>query len=172
MQYKELHEKYVSLLKLQTEKQLLLSSLPSGYISKKRISSKSYSYLQKRTNGKVTSVYVKDCDLKSMEHDLSLRAEIEGELQSIVDEINKLEDAARLISKKTHQTMMVSKRCVKMDALPKARRQASLSFAGAMTALEGVPASGSVDEQLGKWALGEQSFSKSYKSTLKKYNLE
>jgi hypothetical protein len=51
-----------------------------------------------------------------------------------------------------------------MDALPISKRDKALSFARAMTSLEGLPAKEATEENLQLWAKGEKSFADFYLS--------
>ena len=48
--------------------------------------------------------------------------------------------------------------CAEMDAMPMEKRQEALSFAKAMTALEGLPAKEETEKNLQLWAKGEKRF--------------
>ena len=46
MRYQELYDEYSELLRRETDLRVRLQSLPFGYITKRKISGKEYSYLQ------------------------------------------------------------------------------------------------------------------------------
>ena len=58
-----------------------------------------------------------------------------------------------------------------MDALPVAKREKALSFARAMTSLEGLPARETTEENLQLWAKGEKSFADFYLPALQDYRV-
>lgn len=60
-----------------------LDSLPDGYISKKTIKGKVYSYLQYFEEGKIVSKYVPNDKLANLEKKLALRKEIEAEVKEL-----------------------------------------------------------------------------------------
>lgn len=60
-----------------------LDTLPNGYISKKTIKGKVYSYLQYFSNGKIVSKYVPNGQLKTLEAKLAKRKEIEAKVKSL-----------------------------------------------------------------------------------------
>jgi serine protease inhibitor len=58
-----------------------------------------------------------------------------------------------------------------MEAMPLDERIKSLAFSNAMTALEGIPASVEIENNLSLWANGDFSFQESYLNTLRTYHL-
>ena len=58
-----------------------------------------------------------------------------------------------------------------MDALPREKRGHALSFAKAMTALEGLPAKEETERNLLLWEKGEKRFSDFYMNALQNYRV-
>ena len=63
------------------------------------------------------------------------------------------------------------KQCAEMDALPREKRGHALSFAKAMTALEGLPAKEETERNLLLWEKGEKRFSDFYMNALQNYRV-
>ena len=61
--------------------------------------------------------------------------------------------------------------CAEMDAMPMEKRQEALSFAKAMTALEGLPAREKTEQNLLLWARGEKRFADFYMEFLQSYSI-
>ena len=61
--------------------------------------------------------------------------------------------------------------CAEMDAMPMEKRQEALSFAKAMTALEGLPAKEETEKNLQLWAKGEKRFVDFYMKSLQSYSI-
>ena len=61
--------------------------------------------------------------------------------------------------------------CAEMDAMPMEKRQEALSFAKAMTALEGLPAKEETEKNLQLWAKGEKRFVDFYMKSLQFYSI-
>lgn len=61
--------------------------------------------------------------------------------------------------------------CAEMDAMPMEKRQEALSFAKAMTALEGLPAREETEQNLLLWARGEKRFADFYMESLQSYSI-
>ena len=61
--------------------------------------------------------------------------------------------------------------CAEMDAMPMEKRQEALSFAKAMTALEGLPAREETEQNLLLWAKGEKKFADFYMKSLQSYRV-
>lgn len=61
--------------------------------------------------------------------------------------------------------------CAEMDALPIEKRQNALSFAKAMTALEGLPAKEETERNLQLWAKGDKRFVDFYMESLQSYSV-
>ena len=69
-----------------------LDNLPDGYISRKTIKGKVYSYLQYFENGKIVSKYVPKDKLEALEAKLALRKQIENEIKELADTYDKIEE--------------------------------------------------------------------------------
>lgn len=171
MQYAELFSKHKALTKKLLDAGNNLSKLPDGYISKKKISGKTYPYLQKRIRGKMQSRYIKAEQLPEVRKGLSSRRVLEGEVASLSQEITALEQAAALLDTALYRRMLQSKRSLQMDTLPVSARRKSLSFSKAMLSLEGVAPTADARNNLQAWGEGKKSFSEGYHSVLQKYNL-
>lgn len=61
--------------------------------------------------------------------------------------------------------------CAEMDAMPMEKRREALSFAKAMTALEGLPAKEETEKNLQLWAKGEKRFGDFYMKSLQFYSI-
>lgn len=62
-----------------------LEDLPDGYISKKTIKGKIYSYLQYFSNGKIVSKYVPNAELAELEEKLARRKVLEAQVKELKD---------------------------------------------------------------------------------------
>ena len=171
MKYTELYQEYESLLAKKDECLKLLSTLPDGYISWKRISGKEYAYLQKRIVGSVHSKYIREDDLAQVRDDLQKRHDAENELSFINEQLDKLEAAARILDIGLFRELISLRRCSLMDAMPMETREKALGFGVAMAALEGIPASEEVEESLSLWTVGQRSYRESFFQTLAKHQL-
>lgn len=171
MEYTELFSQYEQLIQQFYKKKMELSSLAEGYVSEKKISGRSYYYLQKRQNKKMHSSYIKSENLKTIQNELAVRNAFEKEILSFSKEILKIEQAALVLSPVLHRQMLQCKRAAKMDIIPMTARGESLSFSFAMLSLEGVNPTPAAKNDLYAWANGEASFSQGYQSALSKYNL-
>jgi predicted RNase H-like nuclease (RuvC/YqgF family) len=171
MMYQELYDEYDKLLYRKLNDRKEMYSLPSGYVSVKTINGKQYFYLQKRVDGKLSSSYIKSELLKEMKTQLNKRHQLEDSIKTIDKELSKLESAISILSKDLSQKVQISKRCANMDAMDIETRKKTLKFAEAMTALEGIPASKEVKNDLDLWASGQQGYKEGYMKVLKKYHL-
>ena len=61
--------------------------------------------------------------------------------------------------------------CAEMDTMPIEKRQNALSFAKAMTALEGLPAKEETEKNLQLWEKGEKRFLDFYMESLRSYSI-
>jgi hypothetical protein len=165
--FTQYHDLTVQLL----QKQKHLSDLPDGYISEKKISGKSYSYLQKRVNGKMQSRYLSAEEVSVVRQALSLRNQLQEDLDSLSKRIEALEKAAKILDSSLLHQMISLKQCMQMDHLPVNIRKSSLSFANAMLALEGVVPKPDAISHLVAWSEGRNSFSEGYQAVLNKYKL-
>lgn len=171
MRYQELYNRYNEILNKKFNLQNRLNTLAEGYISTKTISGKQYYYLQKKTNGKLKSEYIKTELLENIESQLEVRKQTEKEINNINVELDKIEAASAILSSGLLQKIKILKQSSQMDILPLSSRKNALNFADAMTALEGIPASNDTNANLSKWADGLMSFKDIYMQTLEKYNM-
>ena len=171
MKYKELYAEYDDLLLKRDNYAKMMFPLKDGCISTKTIYGKKYSYLQKKANGKVNSEYIKDEILPQIKAELRQRGELEQELATIDEQLNKLEAAVKILDNSLYHKLIILRRCALMDSMPLEMRKKSLEFGNAMTALEGLPVSDTTEQNLFSWASGQYSFKDSYLQTLVKYNL-
>ena len=86
-------------------------------------------------------------------------------------EKERLESAAKILDNNLYRIFFYLKQCAEMDALPMEKRQDALSFAKAMTALEGLPAKEETEQNLMLWARGEKMFADFYMKALQSYRV-
>lgn len=161
-EYKELLDKKLSI-------EASLEALAKGYISRKTIKGKQYSYLQTKVGKKLTSEYLKAEDVERINKELSLRKQYEAEIPKIIARIEELEKAADIIGKGVDRTLMLIKISSGMDALQPAEKAQCISFANAMNAVEGVPVSRQTAEDIAMWQSGAVSYQAVFSATLKRY---
>lgn len=146
-----------------------LSVLPNGYISRKNINGKEYCYLQCRTHGKITSVYIKTENVGTIEKDLKLRKKYEAELPVIEKRLSEIREAIKLLDSSFIRKLDMLELTVGMDEISSTTKNKCLTFADAMTSIEGVPVSKTAKEELNNWLSGEVTFISVFESTLKRY---
>lgn len=161
-EYKNLLE---SKLKLETE----LQELVHGYISKKTIKGKTYCYLQNRVNGKLTSQYLKSEEVDAVIEQIARRKVCEAELPKLKARLSDLEQAAELLGKNISRQFMLLKLSTGMDSLTAEQKKLSVSFAGAMNAVEGIPVSEQAGQDIVDWQNGNKPFLSIFEATLKRY---
>ena len=171
MAYQELRDEYVSLLREEADCQNVLATLKDGYVSIKTISGKKYAYLQYRVAGKLSSEYIREEQLPKIRAELDERVRILERVREIDARLEKIETAANILDKNLRRNLNILRRCTAMDVMPFEKREESLAFGSAMTALEGIPASPEAEKNLLRWANGESSFQESYLNTLRAYHL-
>ena len=171
MKYAEIYHEYESCLSQKNAFLAELSGLKEGCVSVKNISGKQYSYLQKKKNGKVCSEYIRKDDLEQVAAELRKRHDLEQAIELKNDQMDKLEAAAKLLDRKLYQALIGSRRCSLMDSLPLDIRGNTLEFGNAVAALEGIPVSKEVEENLSLWATGQYSYKDSFFQILAKYKL-
>jgi len=171
MKYGELFNEYISLLSKWGDYIRTMYKLKDGYISKKTISGKQYSYLQKRVNNKLNSEYIREDMLPQVKSELEKRDELEKRINQVNEQLKKIEAAANILDKSLYRKLIVLKRCAVMDSMPADMRRRSLEFGNAMAALEGIPASEDTENYLSLWVEGQNSFKDGYLQILAKYNL-
>lgn len=160
---------YTKLLEKKARLQKDLSVLPQGYISKKNINGKTYHYLQNRVSGKMTGEYLKKDEVERVSEQIRLRKQYEAELPKLNTRLNELEQAARLIGHGLDRRLLLLKLGVGMDSLSIEQKSRSISFADAMNAIEGVPASAQTSKGLADWQAGKTSYLSVFEATLRRY---
>lgn len=161
-EYKELLDKKISL-------ENSLETLAKGYISRKTIKGKQYSYLQTKVDGKLTSEYLKAEDVDRIGAELALRRKYEAELPSVINRLKELESAASIIGKGVDRTLMLLRISSGMDTLQPEKKAQCISFANAMNAVEGVPVSKQTADDIARWQNGDVSYQAVFTATLKRY---
>lgn len=160
---------YTKLLEKKARLQKDLSVLPQGYISKKNINGRTYYYLQNRVSGKMTGIYLKKDEVDRVSEQLRLRKQYEAELPKVNSRLSELEQAARLIGHGLDRQLLLLKLGVGMDSLSIEQKSRSISFADAMNAIEGVPASEQTAKGLADWQDGKTSYLSVFEATLRRY---
>lgn len=163
---------YTQLLEKKIELENALSVLPQGYISRKTINGRTYHYLQNRVLGKMTGEYLKRDEVASVSERLRLRRQYEAELPALYARLGELEQAARLIGHGLDRRLLLLKLGTGMDGIPAEQKERCVSFADAMNAIEGVPASGQTVKGLADWQKGNASYLSVFEETLRQYGLE
>ncbi len=166
---REISDEYNNLLKRKAEIEIKLPTLPQGYISKKHIGGNEYYYLQARSGVKVTSRYLKVEEVVEVKQQIALRKEYESELPQIRHRLDELETAAQLIGDGVCRRLQILKISVGMDEISEQQKQRCISFADAMTAIEGVPVSDQTKCDLNDWKNGEVTFRSVFETTLRRY---
>lgn len=161
-EYKELLAK-----KLEIEQNLAV--LPRGYISKKTIGGKQYLYLQTRNGDTVESKYIKAEEVEELTDQLSLRKEYEAELPEVSLRLSKIETAAELLDKALLRKLKILKLASGMDSISTDEKEKRISFSDAMTAIEGVPVSDRVKNDLDNWKNGNITFLSVFEQSLRRY---
>lgn len=146
-----------------------LALLPVGYISEKTINGTKQYYLQKRVGKKVVGKHISSGELSSVRLRLSKRESLEKELIVIEERLVSIEAAAKLVSHNLYKRILLLKDCMPMESLSTDARVRASSFAEAMNAIEGIPASAEIKSDIKAWHSGEVSFLSLYEATLKKY---
>ena len=81
-----------------------------------------------------------------------------------------MESSVKYFDSNQSRISLFMQQCAEMDALPIEKRQNALSFAKAMTALEGLPAREKTEQNLLLWARGEKRFADFYMESLQSYS--
>lgn len=171
MRYQELHDEYNNLLNSYSALQLELSSLPKGALSTKTISGKEYVYHQYTSNGKRVSKCLKENEAIEMACKIEKREKAKTELEYVLAELSRLESAVNILDKGMGSLFSFLRQSADMDAVPVAKRANALSFAKAMTALEGLPARQKTEDNLAAWSEGRTRFADIYIPVLREYNV-
>lgn len=82
-----------------------------------------------------------------------------------------MESSAKYFDSNQSRISFFLQQCAEMDAVPIEKRQNALSFAKAMTALEGLPAKEETEKNLQLWAKGEKRFVDFYMKSLQSYSI-
>lgn len=146
-----------------------LSVLPVGYISKKTINGKEYCYLQSRQHGKITGSYIKAENIETIENELKRRKRYEAELPNVEKRLSEIREAVKLLDASYLRKTDMLELSIGMDELADATKSKCLTFAEAMTSIEGVPVSKATKEELNNWLSGKTTFLSVFESTLKRY---
>lgn len=171
MRYQELLDEYSRLLRCDVQMRQQMQMIPKGYVVTKRISGRDYFYLQYSVQGKKKSEYVRDDDLPAIQAAIAERAPLKLRLEHNRKEQERLVNAAQILDTNLHRVFLYLKQCADMDAMPVAKRLEALSFARAMTALEGLPAKEETEGNLRLWAKGEMNFADIYLNALRNYRV-
>ena len=146
-----------------------LAFLPNGYISEKTINGTKQYYLQKRVGKKVVGKHISSGELSSVRLGLSKRESLEKELKVTEKRLVSIEAASKLVSHNLYKRILLLKACMPMEALSADAKVRASSFAEAMNAIEGIPATAEMKSNISAWHSGEISFLSLYEATLKKY---
>ena len=158
---------YQALLEEQKELQKKISQTTHGYLSKKSIRGKTYWYLQARKEGRVMSQYIPEEQVEALAASIEERKKYENELAALALQIQAIEELAQ--NKADTRSLMRMKLTAGMDSLDEEQRGKSASFADAMNAIEGVPASSATAKAVADWKLGKAPYYKIFEETLKRY---
>ena len=171
MKYRELYDEYRELLAHETKLRQEMHRIPKGYLVTKKIAGKEYLYLQYTAQGKKKSEYIHEDDWTWIKAAIARREPAKEEMAILRREQIRLESAARILDTNLYRTFMFLKQCAEMDALPMEKRLDALSFARAMTALEGLSAREETEQNLLLWAKGEKKFADFYMKSLQSYRV-
>ena len=171
MKYQELVEEYAGLLRSHVHMRTQMQEIPKGYIVAKKISGKEYFYLQYSSGGKKKSEYIRDENVAQMRTAIAMRDPLKRQLEVNEREQMRLEAAAKILDTNLFRIFVFLKQCAEMDALPVAKRTTTLKFAGAMTALEGLPAKPETLDGMADWAKGQCSYVDVYMKALCNYRV-
>ena len=171
MRYRELLDEYKDLLASETTLRQEMQRIPKGYLVTKKIAGKEYLYLQYTAQGKKKSEYIHEEDCNRIKAAIARRDPVKAEMEIVHREQSRLERAAKILDTNLYRTLVFLKQCAEMDALPMDKRQDALSFAKAMTALEGLPAREETEQNLLLWARGEKKFADFYMKSLQSYRV-
>lgn len=171
MKYRELYDEYRELLVCETKLRQEIYRIPKGYLVTKKIAGKEYLYLQYTAQGKKKSEYIHEDDWTWIKAAIARREPAREEMETLRQEQSRLESAAKILDTNLYRTFVFLKQCAEMDALPVEKRHDALSFARAMTALEGLPAREETEQNLLLWAKGEKKFTDFYMKSLQSYRV-
>ena len=164
-----LEKEYKKILSQRSDIISLLDQLPDGYISEKTINGTKHHYLQKRVGKKVIGKHISSSELSSVRLRLSKRESLEKELMAVEERLVSIEAASKLVSHNLYKRILLLKACMPMEALSTDAKVRASSFAEAMNAIEGIPATSEMKSNINAWHSGEVTFLSLYEATLKKY---
>ena len=171
MKYHELLVEYQELLAQDVHLRQEMHQIPKGYLVTKKIAGKDYLYLQYTVQGKKKREYVREEDVQRIKSAVARRDPVKVEMDMLRREQNRLESAAKILDSNLYRTFIFLKQCADMDAMPLEKRSGALSFARAMTALEGLSAKDETEQNLLLWAKGQKPFSDFYMKSLQSYRV-
>lgn len=171
MRYHELLVEYKELLAQDVCLRQEIHQIPKGYLVTKKIAGKEYLYLQYTVQGKKKSEYVREEDAQRIKSAIARRDPVKAEMDILRREQYRLESAAKILDNNLYRTFIFLKQCAEMDAMPLEKRSGALSFARAMTALEGLSAKDETEQNLLLWAKGQKPFSDFYMKSLQSYRV-
>ena len=171
MKYHELLVEYKELLAEDIRLRQEMHLIPKGYLVTKKIAGKEYLYLQYSVQGKKKSEYVREEDVQRIKSAIARRDPVKVEMDMLRRDQNRLESAAKILDTNLYRTFIFLKQCAEMDAMPLEKRSGALSFARAMTALEGLSAKDETEQNLLLWANGQKLFSDFYMKSLQSYRV-
>ena len=171
MKYHELLAEYKELLAEDVRLRQEMHLIPKGYLVTKKIAGKEYLYLQYTVQGKKKSEYVREEDALQIRSAIARREPVKAEIDTLRRDQNRLESSAKILDSNLYRTFIFLKQCAEMDAMPLEKRFGALSFARAMTALEGLSAKDETEQNLLLWAKGEKMFSDFYMKSLQSYRV-
>ncbi len=164
-----LEKEYKKLLSRRCDIVSAFASLPDGYISEKTINGTKQYYLQKRVGKRIVGKHIAANELSGIRRGLSVRATLEKELVLIEERLGSIEAASKLVSHNLYKRILLLKACMPMETLSADAKVRASSFAEAMNAIEGIPATSEMKSNINAWHSGEISFLSLYEATLKKY---
>ncbi len=164
-----LEKEYKKILSQRLDIISLLDLLPDGYITEKTINGTKQYYLQKRAGKKIVGKHIPFDELSSVRCGLLKRESLEKELIVIEERLVSIEAASKLVSHNLYKRILLLKACMPMEALSADAKVRASSFAEAMNAIEGIPATAEMKSNISAWHSGEVTFLSLYEATLKKY---
>ena len=117
----------------------------------------------------MTGIYLKKDEVDRVSEQLRLRKQYEAELPKVNSRLSELEQAARLIGHGLDRRLLLQKLGAGMDMLSADQKGRCISFADAMNAIEGVPASAQTSTGLADWQAGKTSYLSVFEATLRRY---
>ena len=164
-----LEKEYKKILSRRSDIISLLDQLPDGYISEKNINGTKQYYLQKRVGKKVVGKHISSGELSSIRLGLSRRESLEKEIKVTEERLVSIEAASKLVSHNLYKRILLLKACMPMESLSTDAKVRASSFAEAMNAIEGIPATEEMKSGINAWHSGDVTFLSLYEATLKKY---